>query len=100
MSDDSTLDASEIEVEVKGSEVVLTGTVSSREDKRRAEDLAEAISGVKNVENRLRVSKENESTSKMSAQQDTEKSNSNTTGAASNTGSNSSSSSNSSTKSK
>ena len=36
-------------------EVTLTGTVDSREAKRRAEDCAEAISGVKNVQNNLRV---------------------------------------------
>jgi hypothetical protein len=55
LSDDYYLDASEIEVMVQSAEVVLTGTVNSRNDKRRAEDLAESVSGVKNVENRLRV---------------------------------------------
>jgi osmotically-inducible protein OsmY len=49
------LDATEIEVSVSGGEVVLTGTVNSRTDKRRAEDIAEHVSGVSNVENRLRV---------------------------------------------
>lgn len=49
------LDASDIEVKVENSEVTLTGTVNSRLDKRRAEDLAESVSGVTNVENRLRV---------------------------------------------
>jgi hypothetical protein len=55
LSDDSWLDASEIEIQVASGEVTLTGTVSSREDKRRAEDLAEAVSGVKHVQNNLRV---------------------------------------------
>lgn len=49
------LDASEIEVLVAEGVVTLTGTVNSRSDKRRAEDIADDVSGVKNVENRLRV---------------------------------------------
>src|SRR4030095_12930336 len=55
LSDDYYLDASDVEVNVTNTEVTLTGTVTSREDKRRAEDLAESVSGVTNVENRLRV---------------------------------------------
>lgn len=49
------IDASEIIVEVVSGEVTLTGTVSDRADKRRAEDIAEYVSGVSNVENRIRV---------------------------------------------
>ncbi|HWF88569.1 MAG TPA: BON domain-containing protein [Pyrinomonadaceae bacterium] len=55
LSDDYYLDASDIEVQVSNTEVTLTGTVNNRNDKRRAEDLAESVSGVTNVENRLRV---------------------------------------------
>jgi len=55
LSDDSYVDASDIDIRVDGSEVVLSGTVNSREEKRRAEDIAESISGVRNVENRLKV---------------------------------------------
>ena len=55
LSDDPYVDASEIEVTVKNCEVTLTGTVNSRNEKRRAEDVVDSISGVKNVENRLRV---------------------------------------------
>ena len=55
LSDHPALDASNIDIKVEGSEVVLTGTVNTREDKRRAEDLAESISGVTNVQNQLRV---------------------------------------------
>lgn len=54
-TDDGWLDASDIEVQVSSSEVTLTGQVNSREEKRRAEDIAEAISGVKHVQNNLRV---------------------------------------------
>lgn len=56
LSDDAFIDAENIEVSVNNGEVTLTGTVDDRSSKRRAEDVAEAISGVKNVENRIRVS--------------------------------------------
>src|SRR6185369_6143647 len=55
LSDDYYLDASDVEVTVTNTEVTLTGTVNNRNDKRRAEDLADSVSGVTNVENRLRV---------------------------------------------
>lgn len=55
LSDDSWLDASEIDVQVSSGEVTLLGTVGSRDDKRRAEDVAEEVSGVKHVQNNLRV---------------------------------------------
>jgi len=55
LTDDAYVDASDIEVTVENSEVTLTGTVPDRSSKRRAEDVAELVSGVKNVENRLRV---------------------------------------------
>ena len=53
--DDPFIDASEVEVKVENGEAVLTGTVESREAKRRIEDVAESITGVKDVENRLKV---------------------------------------------
>ena len=55
LTDDDRLDASNVEVAVKDGEVTLTGSVSSRNDKRWAESLAERISGVKEVQNTLRV---------------------------------------------
>jgi len=55
LSDDPFIDASDIDVTVTNGEVTLTGTVDERSNKRRAEDLAENVSGVKNVENRIRV---------------------------------------------
>lgn len=55
LTDDPWLDASNIEVEVRETEVMLKGAVGSREDKRRAEFLSEAVSGVKNVQNQLRI---------------------------------------------
>ena len=55
LSDRGDLDATDIEVTVVNCEVTLAGTVNNRRDKRLAEDLAENVSGVQNVENRLRV---------------------------------------------
>ena len=55
LTDDWQVDASEIEVIVTSGEVTLNGTVSRREEKRRAEDLAENVSGVRHVQNNLRV---------------------------------------------
>jgi osmotically-inducible protein OsmY len=49
------IDASLIQVSVKDGEVTLNGTVESRMEKRIAEDVAEGCSGVKEVQNHLRV---------------------------------------------
>ena len=68
MTDDPMLDASEITVAVSKGEVMLSGTVPSREQKRRAEDVAERISGVKDVTNQLRVSREGNGHSHTAAQ--------------------------------
>jgi osmotically-inducible protein OsmY len=65
LSDDWFIDASDIDVTVQNGEVTLTGTVDERTAKRRAEDIAEAVSGVKHVENRLRVSSNQHSGSSM-----------------------------------
>lgn len=54
---DEVLDASDVEVEVKDSEVMLTGTVRDRPSKRRAELLAERVRAVHDVHNRLTVRK-------------------------------------------
>jgi osmotically-inducible protein OsmY len=61
LSDDPFVDASDIDVTVTNGEVTLTGTVDERSSKRRAEDIAENVSGVKNVENRIRVGQQTES---------------------------------------
>jgi osmotically-inducible protein OsmY len=60
MTDDSMLDASDVIVEVRQGEVTLTGSVMSRDQKRRAEDVAERISGVRDVTNQLRVQRESD----------------------------------------
>ncbi|MDP2355851.1 MAG: BON domain-containing protein [Beijerinckiaceae bacterium] len=58
------VDASDIEVAVSEREVTLSGTVSTRDEKRRAEDIAEAVSGVSHVQNNLRVKQQGESAAK------------------------------------
>jgi osmotically-inducible protein OsmY len=55
LTDDPRIDASDIEVNVKGGELTLNGSVRTREEKRFAEDLVERISGVRDVNNHLRV---------------------------------------------
>jgi len=55
LTEDRFIDASDVEVAVKDGEVTLSGTVASRGLKRRAEDLAELASGVRHVQNNLRV---------------------------------------------
>jgi hypothetical protein len=51
------IDASEIEVRVEQGEVILDGMVDSRQTKRMVEDVAEAVSGVKDIRNNLRVNR-------------------------------------------
>lgn len=55
LTDDPYLDASGVEVRVQGGEVTLNGRVRTREDKRRAEDIAEGVTGVTHVQNNLRA---------------------------------------------
>lgn len=57
LTDHPYLDAYDIDVSVDTGEVTLTGTVDSRHAKRLAEDIAESVSGVSNVQNNLRVSR-------------------------------------------
>lgn len=52
------IDATNIEVTVKNGEVVLSGTVEDRRQKRLAEDVVADVSGVKDVQNQIRVSAE------------------------------------------
>jgi hypothetical protein len=49
------LDASGIRVHVENGEVILEGRVESRSAKRMAEDTAETVTGVRDVQNRLRI---------------------------------------------
>ncbi len=49
------IDASNIEVSVDNGEVILRGTVETRQEKRLAEDCIEGVSGVKDISNHLRI---------------------------------------------
>jgi hypothetical protein len=53
----SPYDSSDVEVSVSRGEVTLTGTVRSRPDKWGIEDVAEAILGVQDVHNQIRVNR-------------------------------------------
>lgn len=57
-TDDPFLDASDINVQVQGGVVTLTGTVPDRVQKRRAEDLADSVRGVKDVHNQITISQQ------------------------------------------
>ncbi len=57
LSRDDDVDASEIEVRVKDGEVTLDGSVMTRSMKHHAENLAEDVSGVRDVTNNLKVVK-------------------------------------------
>lgn len=54
---DSFIDASDIDVTVNDGEVTLSGTVDSKQTKRRAEDCAERVSGVNEVSNHLKTNR-------------------------------------------
>jgi hypothetical protein len=62
LTDDSWLDAHGVEVAVSDGDVTLSGTVRSREDKKRAEALAESVTGVDNVQNNLRIDRGTDTT--------------------------------------
>jgi hypothetical protein len=52
---DRWVDATDVSVSVAEGEVTLNGTVDSRRAKRQAEECADAVAGVKHVQNNLRV---------------------------------------------
>lgn len=49
------IDARNMEVKVEKGEVILSGTVDSRQTKRMAEDVADQVQGVKDVRNELKI---------------------------------------------
>jgi osmotically-inducible protein OsmY len=55
LTDNEWIDASDVDLNIANGEVILSGTVDSRYAKRLAEDIAESVSGVANVQNNLRV---------------------------------------------
>lgn len=71
LADHDDIDASEIEVTVNKGEVVLSGTVNDRYEKRTAEECAEQVSGVVNVENRIRLQQQPQSSSENGGERST-----------------------------
>lgn len=67
---DHDIDASDIEVKVASGTATLEGTVSQRWMKHRAEDLADNCSGVRSVDNRIRVQSSQSEGSGSSASQE------------------------------
>ncbi len=55
LTENEWLDATDIDVNVNSGVVILSGAVDSRYAKRLAEDIADSVSGVINVQNNLRV---------------------------------------------
>lgn len=58
LSDDAECDARGIEIDAKDGRVTLRGTVPARHMKQRAEEIADGVGGVREVDNRLRVGKD------------------------------------------
>jgi osmotically-inducible protein OsmY len=54
---DPELDATEVEVQVQGGAVTLSGTVDSSDAKLLAEELVESVTGVREVHNNLKVAR-------------------------------------------
>ncbi len=55
IAEDGWADASDVEIDVHEGEVTLSGTVHDRRDKRRIEDIADDVPGVRDIHNRIRV---------------------------------------------
>ena len=55
LTEDSLVDASRIEIWIKDNDLILSGTVETKFEKRRAEHLVESIRGAKHIQNNLRV---------------------------------------------
>ena len=67
LTDDPLIDASDLEVQVNNQEVTLSGTADSRNERRLAEEVAESVSGVKHVQNNIRVQEQRRGQSGQSA---------------------------------
>jgi hypothetical protein len=55
LSDDPSLDATDVRIEVEQGVVSLAGTVESRDDKRHVEDLARSAEGVREIVDALEI---------------------------------------------
>ena len=68
------IDARNIDVSVENGEVTLRGSVNDRQMKRRAEDAVEAVSGVRDVHNEIRVGEQESNSGNQSGRQPKSKS--------------------------
>lgn len=68
LTEDDYLDATEITVRCVNGVITLEGTVTERWMKHRAEDTADASSGVKQVDNRIQVQSQSQSQSGRSSE--------------------------------
>jgi Flp pilus assembly secretin CpaC len=66
------LDATDIEVAVQNAEVTLRGSVDNRQAKRLAEDIVDAVFGVKEVTNQIKLKQSGESNERSGNKPDTE----------------------------
>jgi osmotically-inducible protein OsmY len=57
LTNNADLDASEVDLHVEGGEVTVTGTVDSRDAKWLIEDMVNSVTGVREVNNRLKVAR-------------------------------------------
>jgi hypothetical protein len=62
------IDSSEVTIEVKDGKVTLDGTVNDRHMKHAIEDLVDGVPGVKDIDNRVRVSRDDGSQHGQSGQ--------------------------------
>lgn len=86
------IDPGDIEVAVENGEVTLKGEVANRHEKFRAEQIAESVSGVKDVTNNLRCGRRDDRQSSSGSEQNRGRSDSQTESKWNNTGSGSTSS--------
>lgn len=69
LTDHPDIDATEIEVKVEAGEVTLSGMVEDRHAKRLAEDIADGVAGVRDVNNQLRRKGEKRNEGEVDTQQ-------------------------------
>jgi osmotically-inducible protein OsmY len=73
LTDDDHVDATHIEVVVQNGDVILTGVVDDRRQKRVAEDVAMRVGGVHDVQNNLRIDRGNRSATDAVGRNETDK---------------------------
>jgi hypothetical protein len=58
LMEDPDIDASEVNIEVSGAVVTLTGSIEDRRTKYEIEDIIERIGGVRDINNQLKVERD------------------------------------------